>query len=82
MIKRALPMSLYPDEQELARCILGNKARQWPTIVPTLEREGLPRVDPLAGGRYWPAVSAFLDRRHGVRNDLVPATADGQESWS
>lgn len=82
MTKPALPVSLYPDEQELARCILGKKAKQWPAIVPTLEREGLPRVDALTGGRYWPAVAAFLDRRHGLRKDLIPGAADGQESWS
>lgn len=75
------PSSLYPDEDELARCVLGKKARQWPSIAPTLEREGLPRIDPLTGGRFWPAVRAFLDRRHGLPKDQVPASADGGESW-
>lgn len=77
----AAPSNLYPDEQELARCILGKKEQQWSSIVPMLEREGLPRIDPLLGGRFWPAVRTFLDRRHGLLNDRVPATADGQESW-
>jgi hypothetical protein len=75
------PSSLYPDEAELAQCILGKKAKQWSSIVPTLEREGLPRIDPLAGGRYYPAVRAFLDRRHGLRKDQLPASADGGEVW-
>ena len=43
-----------------------------------LEREGLPRVDPLMGGRYWPAVRAFWDRRYGLR-DAEVLQPDGEE---
>ena len=75
------PSSLYPNGQELAKCVLGKNAKQWASIAPTLEREGLPRIDPLTGGRFWPAVLAFLDQRHGVRKDRIAATADGEESW-
>jgi hypothetical protein len=75
------PTSLYPDEEELARCVLGNKAKQWSSIAPTLEREGLPRIDPLTGARFWPAVRAFLFQRHGLRKEHVPASAYGEESW-
>ncbi len=75
------PSSLYPDEDELARCVLGKKAKQWSSIAPTLEREGLPRIDPLIGCRFWPAVRVFLDRRHGLRKDQIPTSADGEESW-
>lgn len=75
------PCSLYPDEEELARRVLGRRASQWSNIAPSLEREGLPRIDPLTGGRYWPAVRAFFERRHGLRKDHVPASADGAESW-
>ena len=76
-----VPSSLYPDEDELARCVLGKKAKQWASIAPTLEREGLPKIDPLTGGRYWPAVRAFLDHHNGLRKDQVPAGADGDEAW-
>jgi hypothetical protein len=31
------------------------------------------------GGRYWPAVKAFFDRRHGLANMLPPPCADGEE---
>jgi hypothetical protein len=75
------PSSLYPDESELAQCILGKRAKQWSSVVLIWEREGLPRIDPLAGGRFWPAVLAFLDQRHGLRKDQVPANADGGEAW-
>ena len=75
------PSSLYPDENELARCVLGKNAKQWSSIATTLEREGLPQIDPLIGGRFWPAVRAFLDRRHGLSTTHIPSSADGEEIW-
>jgi hypothetical protein len=77
----ALPDTLYLDEDAIARRVLGPNARQWSDIAAVLEREGLPRVDPLMGGRYWPAVKEFLDRRHGLRREAVPISADGEEVW-
>jgi hypothetical protein len=76
------PASLYPSEDEIARCVLGRNAREWATLASLWEREGLPRIDALAAGRYWPAVRAWLDRRNGLRQDQVPASADGEEQWS
>lgn len=44
-----------------------------------LERDGVPKVDPLFGGRFWPGVVAFLNRRYGLSR--VEASAlDGQEN--
>lgn len=57
------PSCLYPDEAEIARLILGPKrARAWSGLAVVLERSGLPKVNPMMGGRYWPAVREFLDR--------------------
>jgi hypothetical protein len=76
-------LSLYVSEAEIAAKVLGpRRAKEWPAIAVIWEREGLPRVDPFAGGRYWPAVRAFLDRRHGLRAANVPISADGDENWS
>jgi hypothetical protein len=62
-------MPLYPSEEQIARAVLGpGKVRQWPGLAVVLERQGLPRVDEQFGGRYWPAVRAFLDRRHNVHH--------------
>lgn len=61
---RPEPSCLYPDEAELGRVLLGKRASQWPTIAKIEERAGLPRVSLQYGGRYWPAVKAFYDRRH------------------
>ncbi|KRE04711.1 hypothetical protein ASE61_07270 [Bosea sp. Root670] len=73
---------LYLPEQAIAQRILGSKAKvRWDSLALVLEREGLPRVDPLTGCRYWPAVREFLDRRHGIRQGALPSAADGVEVW-
>lgn len=74
--------SLFIAEAEVARR-LGKDPVAWSGIAVVLEREGLPRVDPLFGGRYWPAVQAFFHRRYGLLNlsaagQIVP---DGQENF-
>jgi hypothetical protein len=61
---RPEPSCLYPDEKELGRVLLGERAAQWPAIAKAEEKAGLPRVSLQYGGRYWPAVKAFYDRRH------------------
>lgn len=66
----AEPCCLYPDEKEIALAVLGpSRARYWTGLAVVLERGGLPKVDPEFGGRYWPAVRAFLDHRHHVVDD-------------
>lgn len=75
------PSSLYPSEAEIARLILGDNASRWPELAKVEERSGLPMRDPLYGGRYWPAVKAYLDKRHGVSDHAPPAAADGGENW-
>ncbi len=81
MDNKTLP--LYPPESDLARAILGpGKATNWKAMAVVLERHGLPRVDPLMGGRYWPAVRAWLDQRNGLGGSMpVPSKPDGQETW-
>jgi hypothetical protein len=67
---------LFPREAEIAKR-LGQTPSQWAAQAIILEREGLPRIDPLMGGRYLPAVRAFFDRRRGLRSSNVPAAVDG-----
>jgi hypothetical protein len=56
---------LFPSEREIARR-LNQDAAGWPAKAQVLEREGLPRRDPVMGGRYWPAVCAFWNKRYGL----------------
>lgn len=78
---RTGPPPLFPSEQDIARFVLGEEAKRWPDLSAVLEREGLPKIDPTTGRRYWPAVRAWFDERHGLKSYSIPATADGDERW-
>jgi hypothetical protein len=80
--KLSTPSSLFPSESEIARLILGANAARWPELAKVEERCGLPRIDPLYGGRYWPAVKAYLDNKHGVRGQSPASVTDGGENWN
>ncbi len=71
---------LYSCEAEIARR-LSVSEKAWRRIAPALERESLPRKDPLFGARYWPAVRAFLDRRNGLHARITLSQPDGKEMW-
>ena len=74
---------LYLSEAAIAQRVLGGSAKtRWDAIAAVWEREGLPRVDPVTGYRYWPAVRSFLDRRHGLNQGALPSTVDGAENWN
>jgi len=72
-----LPSGLFPDEEEIAR-LLNQDPREWPNKAVILERHGFPRIDPLMGGRYWPAVQAYWNRRYGLSKVEV-SQPDGEE---
>ena len=69
---------LFLSEPEVAR-LLGQQLAEWKAKAIVLERHGLPPIDLLMGGRYWPAVCAFFDRRYGISN-ANPTPADGEEN--
>ncbi len=81
MSKKGEPMPLYPTEEQIARAVMPpSNVKSWDGIAAVLERRGFPPIDPLFGGRYWPAVRAFLDRRHGLLEN-AQAAPDGEENW-
>ncbi len=60
-------LPLFATDAELGVALLGRaRAALWSNLVPSFEREGLPKNDPLMGGRYVPAVKAFFDRQYGL----------------
>lgn len=69
---------LFPCEAEIARRLSQDPA-DWKAKAIILERDGLPRVDPIMGGRCWLAVEAWLKRRYGLSHVEAPAL-DGQEN--
>lgn len=88
MARTAPPMpgadALYLSDREIGRVLLGpRRAGEFVALAPLLEREGLPQIDGLFGGRYWPAVRLWLDRRNGIVDAAAPAAiVDGQEDFS
>lgn len=73
---------LYCTEEQVAAAVLGpGQLREWQERVPLLERDGLPMVDELMGGRYLPAVRKFFDQRNGIATGAVPQRADGKENF-
>jgi hypothetical protein len=76
--RRPFVDELFLSEGEIARR-LGQTPSGWAAIAKILERHGLPCVDPLMGGRYWPAIRAFWDQRYGISN-VVASQPDGGEN--
>jgi hypothetical protein len=76
--RAARDFGLFPSEAEIARR-LSQTPRQWAAKARVLERDRLPRVDPLMGGRYWPAVRMFFHARYGLSGAEALAP-DGPEN--
>lgn len=70
--------TLFIPEREIARR-LGVSLTKWRQVRGTLEARGLRRQDPLLKMRYWPAVKAFFDNRHGVDKVEPEAAAEWGE---
>ena len=80
--RRVTDLPLFLDEVDVARAVLGpGHVSEWKCLAPSLERQGMPRVDPVFGGRYWPALKAWFDHRAGIGERLVPSMPDGEEKW-
>jgi hypothetical protein len=77
-VSRNKSKGLFPAEAEIARRLSQTPA-EWRDKAIVLERQGLPRVDPLMGGRYWPAVRAFWNRLYGLAN-IGASQPDGEEN--
>lgn len=77
------PDPLYRTEAEVARAVLGRcSLEEWKGLAIVLEREGLPKVDPEFGRRYWPAVKAWFDFYNRVdRIAAAPPRRAGRETW-
>lgn len=77
-------LPLFASDAEIGTVLLGSKrASEWSALAALYERQGFPKVDPIMGGRYVPAIKAFFDKQYGVAT-LVPTAPDGidrPETW-
>lgn len=69
---------LFPSESEIARR-LSQEPAEWAAKAKILERGGLPRVDPVMGGRFWPAVEAYWLRRYNLTT-IEASQPDGEDN--
>ena len=70
---------LFPSEAAIARR-LSQAPTEWSAKAKVLERDGLPAIDPVMGGRFWPAVEAFWFRRYGLSSIAPLRQPDGEEN--
>lgn len=77
-------LPLFATDAEIGAVLLGLKrACEWQALVPLYERQGFPKIDPVMGGRYVPAIKAFFDKQYGV--GTLPTAPDGidrPETWN
>ena len=74
--------ALYGSEADVSDMVLGpGRVREWRDKAIVLEREGLPKIDPLMGGRYLPAVRRWFDQRNGVMPGNTSFRVSGTEKW-
>jgi hypothetical protein len=76
-------LPLFATDDVIGAALLGDdRVQEWRQMVPLLEARGLPKVDPLMGGRYVPAVRAYFDHQYGLdRGGDVPLAPDGVEDF-
>jgi hypothetical protein len=69
----------FADDEELGEVVLGwDCRREFRGLAELHEPAGMPRIDPVWGGRYARAVPAFFDHRYGLRSD-PPVRPPGRE---
>jgi hypothetical protein len=72
-------LPLFADDAAIGNAVLGpRRSDEWREIAALLENRGLPKMDPLMGGRYVPAIKAFFDREYGIAG-TPPTAPDGVE---
>ena len=85
-VARAIPrakqieqLPLFANDREIGAALLGfERACEWRALAPLYERKGFPKIDPIMGGRYVPAIKAFFDYQYGL-GSIIPTTSDGTD---
>jgi hypothetical protein len=73
-------LPLYATDEQIGEAVLGWERRwEFAPMAQLHEREGMPKISPAWGGRYVPAVKAFLDTQNGLSSIAVPLAPNGVE---
>jgi hypothetical protein len=72
-------LPLFAADDEIGEAVLGrDRKREFAGIAQLHERDGMPKIDPVWGGRYVLGVKAFFDSQYGL-SAAVPLAANGVE---
>jgi hypothetical protein len=81
-VRNALTWDTLPafaTDEEIGEVVLGrDRRREFRGLAELHEPAGMPKIDPAWGGRYAPAVKAYLDSRHGL-SLVTPLAPRGKE---
>jgi len=73
-------LPLYAADEEIGEAVLGReRKREFAGLAQLHERYGMPKISPVWGGRYVPAVKAYLDAQNGlsIATPLAPNGVEG-----
>jgi hypothetical protein len=72
-------LPLYAPDEAIGEAVLGRERRgEFHGLASLHERDGMPKISAVWGGRYVPAVKAFLDSQYGL-SSAVPLAPNGVE---
>jgi hypothetical protein len=79
-------LPLFATDEQIGEAVLGwDRRKEFSGRAQLHERDGMPKVSPVWGGRYVPAVKYYFDRDYGLvagsplrQASFVP---DGNERW-
>ena len=76
-------LPLFATDREIATAVVGKEraAMYVKVVIPMLERQGFPRIDPLHDGRPVPLVRRFYDSYFGITAGFQATGPDGEENW-
>lgn len=72
-------LPLFASDEAIGEAVLGRDRRsEFHGLATLQERDGMPKISPVWGGRYVPAVKSFLDAQFGL-SAAVPLAPNGVE---
>src|SRR5215470_16090752 len=72
-------LPLFASDEAIGEAVLGRERRgEFHGLATLHERDGMPKISAVWGGRYVPAVRAFLDAQYGLAA-AVPLAPNGVE---
>ena len=75
-------LPLFATDEEIGEAVLGAGRRaEFKGLAVLLERQGMPKISPLLGGRYVPAVKQFFDSLNGLSKSASAAPDGTEGEW-